>query len=63
MDLQMRGHLLVDSDHPEDVGQPGTGATGQGEADLGQRRPHSFGPLAVSAGRTRDLLHERPPPS
>lgn len=45
---------------PEDIGQPGTGAAGQGEADLGHR-PHSFGPLAVPPGQARNLLDERPP--
>ncbi|GLX48718.1 hypothetical protein Shyhy01_16680 [Streptomyces hygroscopicus subsp. hygroscopicus] len=47
----------------EDVGQPGTGAAGQGEADLSQHRPHSFGPLAVPPGQARGLLDERPPPA
>ncbi len=45
----------------DDVGQPGTGAAGQGEADPGQHRPQSFGPLAVPPGQARDLLDERPP--
>jgi hypothetical protein len=48
---------------PEDIGQPGTGATSQSEADLRRHRPHSFGPLAVPAGRARDLLDERPSPT
>jgi hypothetical protein len=47
----------------EDAGKPGTGATGQGEANLSQHRPHSFGPLAVPPGQARGLLDERPPPA
>lgn len=46
VDTALAHRVLVDADHPqdrvpadsrpEDVGQPGTGAAGQGEADLGQ---------------------------
>ncbi|MET8725516.1 LysR family transcriptional regulator [Streptomyces misionensis] len=39
----------------------GTCGVAQGEANLGQHRPHCFRPLAVPAGQARDLLDKRPP--
>ncbi len=56
-------HRAAAHGHAEDARQVGTGPTGEGEPDHGQRRPQALGPSAVPTGQAGQLFGEGPPPA